>query len=337
MDRLEKVTHSSDEDSSSSSSSSKQIVCIDGRVYSRLSDEEDSYDSDDVKERIAKTPNPLSIASSQRNDGKITLTQRWVKELSEISFENSRLDRKTFDKLMRGELTMGEISNLPRCHMTPAYHIPMETLPDTWEEGKFLDLLKTASKETTVLKFLKKYSKNLNCEAVNKNDGNTFLHLACVRGFHEVAKWLIDREVPLNVINHIGQTALHVACVTDIKTALLLISFEEVDVNIKDKQGRTPLHKACSNEHKDVIQVIEELLKRPDVDIDAIDNNGRTPLSLAYSFCCPSIVEFLINEGARSDIVDNGGGLPADWAKETTPFQGLSFIDLLFKPFLKKE
>jgi ankyrin repeat protein len=275
-----------------------------GREYSKLSEE----DSDDVKEKKAKTPNPLSMALSSRIDREFNSVPK-ESHLYSAKFT----DLSSFGDLMRrDQLTFGDLKpNADRVSRKTRQALYQN--PSTFNEGEFFKRLKTGEKKE-VFAFLKG-TKELDFSSKDR-DRNTFLHLACARGFHKVATLLIERGAPVNATNILGKTPLHLACVTNVETADLLISHKQINVKIKDVKGRTALHKACSSQDERFVKIIKKLLKHHNMKIDVTDNTGRTPLSLAYESACPSIVNLLLKKGASPDIADNEGKLPVEWEKE---------------------
>lgn len=118
----------------------------------------------------------------------------------------------------------------------------------------------------------------LNPDIINtkNDDGNTPLILACYYGNTEVASFLIE----------------HV-----------------IDINIKTGQG-TAIMAAIVNGNKDLVS--QMLLKKPDLNL--ADINGTTALHYAILFKNKDIIRLLIEAGAKHNIKDNYGKSVMDYA-----------------------
>lgn len=114
---------------------------------------------------------------------------------------------------------------------------------------------------------------DINCP-INKETGDTLLHLAITFSYYNVTRALIEKF--------------------------------GADVNIKNVNGHTPLHILCYNRTKDYI-LLTYLLNHKDINIDEEDNAGLTALSYAVinnfniAFLC------LIAKGADMAHIDKYG------------------------------
>ena len=171
-------------------------------------------------------------------------------------------------------------------------------------------------------------------------DGNTPLHLACLRHDTDTARFLVkERYCSNTIVNNKGELPLHLACNSNSIDEIKLVSVG-CDVNRQDNAGNTPLHLACSSRKSDIVKfLIEEKRCSTDVvnnagelplhlacnsnsideiklvsvgcDVNRQDNAGNTPLHLACSSRKSDIVKFLIEEKRCStDVVNNAGELP---------------------------
>ena len=164
-----------------------------------------------------------------------------------------------------------------------------------------------------VLFLLKQEGVNVN---VKNKDGNTLLHLACLKGERkDMVELLINLKdeagnyvVDVNEKNKDGNTPLHLACMDgkckDIVELLINLKDEAgnyvVDVNEKNKDGNTPLHLACMDgKCKDIVELLINLKDEAGnyvVDVNEKNKDGNTPLHLAcMDGKCKDIVELLIN------------------------------------------
>jgi ankyrin repeat protein len=108
------------------------------------------------------------------------------------------------------------------------------------------------------------FEKDKNSVNAIDDKGSSMLILACYRGNHEVAQFLIDNGADLNYVSNNG-TAL-MACVV-----------------------------------KSEFQLVDELLKKK-VNLDLTDTNGVTALIFAVQLNNVQMVKKLVNAGANKDL-----------------------------------
>ncbi|VVC28052.1 Hypothetical protein CINCED_3A004723 [Cinara cedri] len=86
-----------------------------------------------------------------------------------------------------------------------------------------------------------------------------------------------------------------------VKCLNLFLSFNNIDINSKDTSGMTALMFACSNGWLKLV----EYLVNDGADIEIVDNqNGETALFFAIRFNHFNIVKFLLSRGANKDATD---------------------------------
>lgn len=152
-----------------------------------------------------------------------------------------------------------------------------------------------------------------------------------------LVKFLIKRNVRLNVSDSQGRRAIHFACmstVTPMDAVKALVKAGE-DVDAPDKFGRRPIHFAASNVECLLWDYIEELQTSH---VDVKDLDGWTPLMWAARSGAPYIIHMLVDGNAdvwaqsnsirRQDQwsalkLANFAGRPA-WAIESLVPEGLS-------------
>ncbi|KAL2857373.1 ankyrin repeat-containing domain protein [Aspergillus pseudoustus] len=132
----------------------------------------------------------------------------------------------------------------------------------------------------------------------------------------------------------------------DVEIARELIESGRVDVNKKDLHGQTPLFRAAKDGRVSVVElllaqegillespdfkgeraftaairgrhtkVVELFFKRDDIAWDIPNRHGESPLLVAASVNEETIVERLLDKGARIDCKDEHGRTPFAWAK----------------------
>ena len=115
------------------------------------------------------------------------------------------------------------------------------------------------------------------------DNGNTPLHIICIKDDTNLAKLVANTTCNPNVQNIQYDTPLHIACKNSCATmSEIILTMKSCDVNIKNANGDTPLHLACRNGD---VHIIEKLLmKLPDIRTKNAD--GHIPISeLFYPHC----------------------------------------------------
>lgn len=114
--------------------------------------------------------------------------------------------------------------------------------------------------------------------SVRDQDGNTILHLACLR-LH--SKESIARLIALGLDpgarNGAGETPLHAAAKAGNRFAIPALLAAGAEADARDGEGQTPLHRLASL----LLPVTASLLLDAGADPDAKDDQGRTPLDIA--------------------------------------------------------
>lgn len=72
-------------------------------------------------------------------------------------------------------------------------------------------------------------------------EGDSALHLSCLRGRISTARLLIERQAAVNAKNHEGTTPLHFACLSGQVDCVELLIQGGADVQTANKQGEDPL------------------------------------------------------------------------------------------------
>ena len=165
---------------------------------------------------------------------------------------------------------------------------------------------------------------------INARDskGRTPLHWAVYINSFEMAEFLLQHGADPNAVNRRHRTPLHWAVLKpDIKLTHLLLSYD-ADPNIRDKKKRAPLHWIIlkPNENTERLELsqrtntssqiktfpplywdksdlkkIELLLEyKADPNLTTIDK--KTPLYLAVSYERLTVVQLLINSGAKVNL-----------------------------------
>lgn len=124
--------------------------------------------------------------------------------------------------------------------------------------------------------------KKLDFDNINSIDsyGSGLLHHAITGRKYDIAAYLINRNVDVNIANTDGQTALHLICIyqnIDIATQILL---KGADINARDRYGNNPIWTATINCRGKNYAMVELLMKyKPDV--LSKNNAGRSSVDFA--------------------------------------------------------
>jgi ankyrin repeat protein len=162
---------------------------------------------------------------------------------------------------------------------------------------------------------------------INKIDeymGYTPLCCAIHHGCLEMVKYLIENGANTNNNN------LHIACRYNHFEIVKYLVELGVDVNSMDNNGTTPLILASKNKNIDMVKYLVE--HKADVNpnfliYEYLPLNDKTgPLHWASMNGMLNIVKYLVEHGAHTDVVNNDGYTPLDYAKY---FRHLDVIEYL--------
>ena len=115
---------------------------------------------------------------------------------------------------------------------------------------------------------------------------------------------LVSRGFDPNSLDPAGQTALHLALRADAASVVeALLAAPGIDVNVENASGETPLMMAAL---KGQLERCQQLLARG----AAVNKRGWTPLHYAATGPAPTIVQLLIDKGARIEAASPNGSTP---------------------------
>lgn len=124
-------------------------------------------------------------------------------------------------------------------------------------------------------------------------------------GHADVIKMLLDKGVPVDLLNGHGETALHDAAEWGRIDAMRVLVERGADVNaINPRTHATPLHRACNKKKSDAVEV----LIGAGAKLEMIQENDRaTPLLVAASWGAAECVTLLVAAGADIEAKDKNG------------------------------
>ena len=135
------------------------------------------------------------------------------------------------------------------------------------------------------------------------NSGDTPLHYACMRNYHEAVKYLVEeKSANPSIQNNSGQLPLHIACSNrniSLKVVELLGNCD-ADFNCRTLTGDTPLHEACKVDayHSDSKkQVVQFFVEKKHCDPNCMNLAGMTPLHYACKQNAKEIALYLLSTG----------------------------------------
>ena len=163
-----------------------------------------------------------------------------------------------------------------------------------------------------------KYGLEANKYDINmKNaDGNTATHLAAVNGQMEVLKYLLKRTPDLEIKNNVQDTPLLAAAAKDKSEAARALVAAGADVNTHDGGYTYPLHWVAHFGDLDLAKAM--VAKGVELDVRT-RKEERTPVYYAVSADRGAVLEFLVSQGARTDIPGTDNKTPYEIAKEGKP------------------
>ena len=115
----------------------------------------------------------------------------------------------------------------------------------------------------------------------NDDDGNTFLHYACLKGDVNLVRLILksSKKNSLNSTNVSGDTPFHLACKSDKSLLVTLLLGAQCSVELQNKAGDTPLHIASKRGNIFAAEMLLAGCKQ--IDLDVKNMKGTTPLQLA--------------------------------------------------------
>jgi ankyrin repeat protein len=140
--------------------------------------------------------------------------------------------------------------------------------------------------------------------------------------FDLVKEMLKNRPEIINSQDKWGFSALHNVMSEEQFEIIKYLISKNVLVNIQNDEGIAPLHLACYKENA-------ELLFHAGADINLKDNNGNTPLHILAADGEENIevVEYLLSIGANKEIKNNSNKTPLDISKLREDFDMIKVLN----------
>ena len=193
------------------------------------------------------------------------------------------------------------------------------------------------------------------------DNNETPLMIAAYNGYPAMTRYLITAGAKLELKSDDGMTALHLATQNGhLECAHIILGSNKLPrnhINVKDDGGWTPLVWACEHKHEPVIRFlleqgcdpfttdvemnvaihwaafsgsksIVELLLAAGSNVNEMNGIGETPLHIALRQDHYECALLLITRGARLDIANNQGQLPAQCLSEDAPNKATALLKL---------
>ncbi|KAM3085736.1 hypothetical protein ACMFMG_002801 [Clarireedia jacksonii] len=175
------------------------------------------------------------------------------------------------------------------------------------------------------------------------NDGWTPLYSSAYSASPELVSMILKTETAdLNVRNALGETPIHGACYRDTADVLKLLLQKDKEegkstIELADSHGWTPLHTACDIGKIDMVktllnhyakagrrdldgktslhiasaggasEIVSLLLNYDETLLDLVDSESKTALHLAAEERHATVVQTLVDSGAKVDLSDSEG------------------------------
>lgn len=138
------------------------------------------------------------------------------------------------------------------------------------------------------------FKSKFNLENINEKDeyGTGLLHYAIEGEQTEIALFLIDSGIDVNMVDEERKTALQYLCIhPNIQIAKAILEHGG-DINIRDKYGNNALWTAvfnCKGRYYDMVELFMEYSP----DVETKNNAGRSPLDFAIQVGNDKLIKML--------------------------------------------
>ncbi|XP_067668066.1 serine/threonine-protein phosphatase 6 regulatory ankyrin repeat subunit A-like [Haliotis asinina] len=137
-------------------------------------------------------------------------------------------------------------------------------------------------------------------------DFNNILHVACIGGDVTIVKFLLSRDMDINIRGNRNRTPLMFAAEHGHKDIFELLVVEGADVSLEDDAGNTILHVACLGGHLEMVKYIfsRDYIRNY---VETKGERGQTPVMLAAKSGHKSVFYLLVCKGASLSVKDYDG------------------------------
>jgi len=146
---------------------------------------------------------------------------------------------------------------------------------------------------------------------VCNSEGTTALHAACSRGNTAMIETLLKVEgIEINRQDRSGNTPLHLACATGTLATIATLIKHGATYELKNRLEMHPFHVAVTAGKLDVVMMLQNdkrVSKSKEELVLAKDEDGNTMFLLAVRGGHDKVVEFLLQNGAQINDINNNG------------------------------
>ncbi len=146
---------------------------------------------------------------------------------------------------------------------------------------------------------------------INRN-GNSFLHLAAIKGMTKVIPLLLANGIDINHKSKEGFTALNTACLHDHSDVAIALLDSGANPEIENLDGLFPIHYACLGNQ---VSIVKKLLEKG-TDLNRQSLNGNTSLLLSCKKKFKELTLLLLEAGAKPNIYNKCNESPLLYAEE---------------------
>jgi ankyrin repeat protein len=124
---------------------------------------------------------------------------------------------------------------------------------------------------------------------------NTLLMVAVYHKKIEVLKWLLSKNLNVDVQNNAGKSAIHLAVSNNDVAAMRLLIDKYADINMVSESGDTPLHIAASRGLKEAAML---LISQGEIKLDIVNKAGKKIIDVVH----PSLHSDLLPHLLRPEV-----------------------------------
>ena len=147
-------------------------------------------------------------------------------------------------------------------------------------------------------------------KTVDKQTGNTPLHIAVMQKDTTVLQLLLAAKADVNALNTSKRTPLHYAVSKGDEKLVQLLMAHKPKLMMLDENEVTPLHMAVSNHNV----LITRILLNAGANPNSVDKAGNTPLLTALLARKLDLAQYLLQKGAEVNVANNRETTPLDVA-----------------------
>ncbi|KAJ8248976.1 hypothetical protein GJAV_G00229810 [Gymnothorax javanicus] len=143
--------------------------------------------------------------------------------------------------------------------------------------------------------------------------GYTPLHVAAICGQSQLIDLLVEKGAVVNATDYHAFTPLHLSCQKGHQAVTLLLLHYKASTDVQDNNGNTPLHLACMYGHEDCVKALV-YYDPQSCRLDIQNDKGDTALHIAARWGYEGIIEVLLENGARTSLLNKAKEAPQQCA-----------------------